>query len=101
MPEALSPFVVRYGWLLIIAAGIVSLILGLSIPPAALAGALPAGAAAAALVTLIGLAAAGAFVIVSLRRHIRLLNAALDGMPQGVCMFDASARLRLCNDRYL
>jgi methyl-accepting chemotaxis protein/PAS domain-containing protein len=101
MPEALSPFVVRYGWLLIIAAGIVSLIVGLAIPPAALAGALPAGAAAAALATLIGLAAAGAFVIVSLRRHIRLLNAALDGMPQGVCMFDAAARLMVCNERYL
>jgi len=101
MPKPLSPFVVKYGWLLIIAAGIVSLAAGLAIPSEALAGVLPAGAVAAALTTLMGLAAAGAFVIVSLGRHIRLLNAALDGMPQGVCMFDASARLRLCNDRYL
>jgi methyl-accepting chemotaxis protein len=101
MPEVHSPLVVRYGWLLIIAAGLVSLAASLTIPRGAFADAVPAGAVAAVLATLIGLVAAGAFVIVSLRKHIRLLNAALDGMPQGVCMFDASARLTLCNERYL
>ena len=101
MPEVHSPLVVRYGWLLIIAAGLVSLAASLTISRGAFADAVPAGAVAAVLATLIGLVAAGAFVIVSLRKHIRLLNAALDGMPQGVCMFDASARLTLCNERYL
>jgi methyl-accepting chemotaxis protein len=100
MPEAHSPFVVRQGWLLIIAAGVVSFATGLIISQAPFADALPASAVAA-LAALIGLAAAGAYVIVSLRKHIRLLDAALDGMPQGVCLFDASARLRLCNERYL
>jgi methyl-accepting chemotaxis protein len=100
MPEAHGPFVVRHGWLLIIAAGVVSFATGLIISQAVFADALSAGAVAA-LATLIGLAAAGAYVIVSLRKQILLLDAALDGMPQGVCLFDASARLRLCNERYL
>jgi methyl-accepting chemotaxis protein len=101
MPKAHILFVLRHGWLLIVASGIASFAVSLLIPRDAFAGALPAGAVATALATLIGLVAAGAFVIVSLRKHIQLLNGALDGMPQGVCLFDASARLRLCNERYL
>jgi hypothetical protein len=73
MPKAHIPFVLRHGWLLIVASGIASLAVSLLIPREAFAGALPAGAVAAALATLIGLVAAGAFVIVSLRKHIQLL----------------------------
>jgi methyl-accepting chemotaxis protein len=102
MPKTYSSFVTRHGWLLlIIAAGIISLGASLMNVRDAFAGVLPAGAVAALLVVLIGIAAAGIFVIASLRRQNRLLNAALDGMPQGVCMFDSSARLMLCNERYL
>src|SRR5271165_4352903 len=98
MPKAHIPFVLRHGWLLIVAAGIASLAASLAIPSDGLIDAVPAGAVTAVLATLIGLAAAAAFVIVSLRRHIRLLNAALGGTPQGVCLFDAAARLKLCNE---
>jgi methyl-accepting chemotaxis protein len=101
MPEAHRPFVVRHGWLLIISASIVSFVASLIILREAFAAAPFAGTTAAALAILVGLVAASAFVIVSLLRHIRLLDGALDGMPQGVCMFDASAQLMLCNERYL
>jgi methyl-accepting chemotaxis protein len=100
MPKAHSSFAATHGWLLIIAAGIISLAASLAIVPDAVAEALSARAMTALLVTLIGLVA-GAFVTLSLRKRIRLLNAALDGMPQGVCMFDSSGRLMLCNERYL
>src|SRR5262245_53174009 len=35
-----------------------------------------------------------------LRRNLRV-SAALDNMTQALCMFDGSARLILCNERYL
>jgi methyl-accepting chemotaxis protein len=101
MPKTHGLFAAGHGWLLITAAGTISLAAGLTIVPDAVAEVLSTRAMAALLVTLIGLAAAGGFVIVSLRKRIWLLNAALDGMPQGVCMFDSSARLMLCNERYL
>src|SRR2546425_765974 len=62
---------------------------------------LPPWAADSVMLTLLGLSAAGAFVIHRLRRQNRLLTAALDNMPQGLCMLDSSARLMLCNERYL
>jgi methyl-accepting chemotaxis protein len=48
-------------------------------------------------------AAAIAGLVVSGRRRTqaRLLRAALNNMTQGLCMFDAAARLTLCNARYL
>jgi methyl-accepting chemotaxis protein len=45
--------------------------------------------------------AAGAFAIHRLHRRNRLLTAALDNMPQGLAMLDSSARLMLCNARYV
>ena len=64
-------------------------------PPmvAASAMALPVGLAAAA--------AAGLFVNERRRIKARQLRAALNNMSQGLCMFDAAARLVLCNDRYV
>ena len=36
-----------------------------------------------------------------LRRQNRHLLTALNNMSEGLCLFDASARLILCNDRYM
>ena len=69
---------------------------GLTAEPAPFAGALmalPFALAAAAL--------AGLFVNARRREHSHLLQSALNNMTQGLCMFDASARLVLCNDRYV
>jgi methyl-accepting chemotaxis protein len=50
----------------------------------------------------LGAAAVAAMFVTSRRRaHSRMLRAALNNMTQGLCMFDAAARLVLCNDRYL
>jgi len=64
-----------------------------------LAPELPAWLADGALVVLLGLCAAAAFLIHRLRRRNRLMSAALDNMPQGLAMLDSSARLMLCNAR--
>jgi methyl-accepting chemotaxis protein len=40
-------------------------------------------------------------VIARVRAKYRLVKSALNNMTQGLCMFDGSARLMLCNDRYL
>jgi methyl-accepting chemotaxis protein len=40
-------------------------------------------------------------MVARLRKQNRLLKTAADGMPQGLCMFDSSARLVFCNHRYL
>jgi methyl-accepting chemotaxis protein len=46
-------------------------------------------------------ALAGLFATSRRRAQSRLLRAALNNMTQGLCMFDGTARLVLCNDRYL
>ena len=46
-------------------------------------------------------ALAGAFVDRRLREQNLQLASALDNMTQGLCMFDGSARLIICNERYL
>jgi methyl-accepting chemotaxis protein len=53
------------------------------------------------LVVALLLLAVGAFVGRHLRRRIRLLTDALNYMSQGLCMFDAAARLVVCNRQYL
>jgi methyl-accepting chemotaxis protein len=45
-------------------------------------------------------AVAGLFVNVRRRARLRLLRNALNYMTQGLCMFDATGRLILCNQRY-
>ena len=67
-----------------------------SLSPASLALAI-AGVATAILSTSL----AGAFVDGRLREQNRWLAAALDNMSEGLCMFDASAHLILCNQRYI
>ncbi len=95
---------VRQGLLLIISAGVLCFGASLAIVGADLLSFLPAipgWVVQSAMLTLLGMGAAGAFVVHRLRRQNRLLTAALDNMPQGLCMLDSSARLMLCNERYL
>jgi methyl-accepting chemotaxis protein len=40
-------------------------------------------------------------VITRVRANYRLIRSALNNMTQGLCMFDGSARLILCNERYI
>ncbi len=46
-------------------------------------------------------ALAGLFVNARRRIQARMLRTALNHMTQGLCMFDGTARLLLCNERYL
>jgi len=107
MLRPLISIAVRRGWLLILLAGIICLGTSLAILGATnvqLFSLIPAPAAWAAdslMLTLLGLSAASVFVIHCLRQQNRLLAAAVENMPQGLCMLDSSARLMLCNERYL
>ena len=64
-----------------------------SAPVAAGMMGLPFGLGAAALAAL--------FVNSRQRGQARMLRAALNNMTQGLCMFDRTARLVLCNERYI
>ena len=59
------------------------------------------GAVAATLFAFAGMAVAGIVVNVRMRAKYRLTRLALNNMTQGLCMFDSTARLVLCNDRYI
>jgi len=48
-----------------------------------------------------GLAGAATFRLVRARRRVAQVTTALDNISQGLCMFDASQRLVLCNRSYL
>jgi PAS domain S-box-containing protein len=66
---------------------------GAATPIAALVVGVPFGLGAAAV--------AGLFVNIRRRKQTRLFRAALNNMTQGLCMFDAAARLVLCNQVYI
>ena len=107
MLKAHISLAVRHAWLLIIVAGVVCLGVSLAIQYStntdllSFVPALPTKISSSRMLALFGIGAAGVFVIYRLRQQIRLLTAALDNMPQGLCMLDSSARLMLCNERYL
>jgi methyl-accepting chemotaxis protein len=98
---------VRHAWLLVIIAGMICFGASLAILYATNANllsfvpALPSWITDSVMLTLLGLTAASAFVIHRLSQQNRLVTAALEHMPQGLCMLDSSAQLLLCNDRYL
>ncbi len=98
---------VRHGWPLVAIASATCLGASLAILSAANADylpfvpALPSWTIDCAMATLLGLIAAGGLAIHRLRRQNRLVTTALENVPQGLCMLDASARLLLCNERYL
>ena len=97
---------VRHGWPVIIVAGMVCFGASFAIlhitnfNPLSFMAALPAKTTDSMMLALVGVSAAGAFVIYRLNGQDRLMTAALNNMPQGLCMFDSSARLMLCNERY-
>jgi methyl-accepting chemotaxis protein len=72
---------------------IIAVLTGASTPAAALGVGLPFGLGAAAI--------AGLVVNHRRRKQTRLFRAALNNMTQGLCMFDAAARLVLCNQVYI
>lgn len=86
--------------------GIAALLVGVLYPervtawiadlPPALAGLAVSAGAALLLLCVASLVA----LIATVRRNLRI-SAALDNMTQGLCMFDDSARLMLCNQPYL
>ena len=106
MLRPLISVAVRRGWLLTLLAGIICLGTSLAILSASNVQLFSFILAPAAwvtdslMLTLLGLSAASVFVIHCLRHQNRLLTAALENMPQGLCMLDSSARLMLCNQRY-
>ena len=97
-------------WKLVILAGTAGFALGFAIVfgygPSRVVAALnaaPDWVAELALATPFGLGAAalaGLFVNARRRAQARLLRAALNNMTQGLCMFDSTGRLVLCNERY-
>ena len=105
MLKAHTTATVRNRRILAIAAAALGLVASLAFPSAAhaetaAAPLLPSWLADGALVALLALCAAGAFLLHRLWRRNRLLAAALDNMPQALAMLDASARLLFCNSRY-
>jgi methyl-accepting chemotaxis protein len=86
--------------------GIALLLLGLIDPARVMAWVTGASPAVAALVIsaiaamLLFSVAALVALVATLRRNLRV-SSALDNMTQGLCMFDSSARLILCNEPYL
>ncbi len=87
-------------------AGIAVLFVGLTDPTSVVAritAAPPAvaGLAISALVALLLLSVAALVALLGMSRRSLRISAALDNMTQGLCMFDASGRLILCNEPYL
>jgi methyl-accepting chemotaxis protein len=92
---------VKHGWWLIVVAGVTGLAASLALLSVFDLNLLSPLAADSIIVALLLMSAAGALVIQRLRRQVQQLTKALDNMPQGLCMMDSSARLILCNERYL
>jgi methyl-accepting chemotaxis protein len=82
-------------WLLIASAGLLCLAAGLII-----AGA-PASVADGGFPTLLGISAAAIYATHRLRKLNERLMTALNNMTHGLSMMDGSARLIVCNERYL
>jgi methyl-accepting chemotaxis protein/PAS domain-containing protein len=94
-------------WQVVVLAGVVGFIVGAAVDFVFGDGWLD-DAQAAAPVFVVGVpfglgAAAIAGLFANSRRRVqaRLLRSALNNMSQGLCMFDSSARLVLCNERYI
>ena len=66
--------------------------------PAALA--LTGAVTTAVALAFAAMAAMTGFLVWRLRVHNRLMLVALENISQGLCMFDAHARLVVCNERY-
>jgi methyl-accepting chemotaxis protein len=107
MLRASNSLAVKYGWSLIVIAGLAGLGMSFALLTAfdmdllsILRSRFPS-AANSLILALLLMSVAGALVIHRLRRQVGRLSKALDNMPQGLCLMDSSARLLLCNERYL
>jgi methyl-accepting chemotaxis protein len=58
-------------------------------------------AVASTALSILGMSLVAAFVSTRMRSHHRILDAALNNMSQGLCLFDADRRLAVFNRRYL
>ena len=93
MAVGLAAFVVSFGALIIFGTGWAAAII-LSISGTVLT------AVIAALVALLAMSLAGGLIARQLRRENEQMRTAIDSMAQGLCMFDASERLVVCNAQY-
>jgi len=72
-----------------------------SISPFSLTPTSLAVAVASVTIAILAISLVGAAADHRLGQQFARLQAAINNMPQGLCMFDGSARLIVCNDRYL
>jgi len=106
---SLFPLPRQRGWLVVVLAGLTVFAASFGVLyalapdwPAALR-AVPAtllAAIAAALVAQLAMSLTHAALTRSLRRENEQMHTAIDSMAQGLCMFDASERLVVCNTQY-
>ena len=60
-----------------------------------------AALATGAMLACVAMSLAAVLTILRVRTQYRLIRSALNSMTQGLCMFDSTARLVLCNERYI
>ena len=60
-----------------------------------------AALATGAMLACVAMSLAAVLTILRVRTQYRLIRSALNTMTQGLCMFDSTARLVLCNERYI
>src|SRR5580693_9291792 len=101
MLRFLLAYPLRHPWRLALYLGAAGCALGWLLGPVATADAPPVMAWIPAMaVGLIGYGAGASFALWCVGRRDRGVTAAFNNMSQGLCMFDAAARLVVCNDRY-
>ena len=110
MLGAFFPFALKRDWLLVVLAGLAAFAASFG----ALTAIAPGWAAAAVATTsetaitaalavflaLFAMSVAGVLLVRRLRRGNDQVHSAIDSMAQGLCMFDASERLVVCNSKY-
>jgi len=94
------------GWRLILAAGAVAFALAFALVQDSVVQALRAASDAtlsaliASVLALVAMSVLNVLVTNRLRKQNRQVRTAIDSMAQGLCMFDSSERLVVCNTRY-
>lgn len=111
MQQSLNPLILRREWLVLglatLLGALIPIPLFIVIEPAAVGAWLATRTRPVAIALLSSLCGVASFALVAFlalvadRRQQQRITAALDNMTQGLCMFDASTRLIICNDRYL
>jgi methyl-accepting chemotaxis protein len=107
MVEHTSAHVTARDWQMVLLTGgigfAVSYVLFHFVLPAGIwAGAAPVSSLfSAALIAMLAMAIAAAFLARKLRVENRRMRIAINNMSQGLCMFDGNERLVICNQRYM